>query len=197
MIVYYRAMRTKDDNKRRAISEAAINLIYKVGFAETSMAKIAKEAGVSSSTIYVYFNNKEDMLNKLYVYCKSRIFESVFESIDFDLPVYEILKQAFYNFYNVMITRPVLFFFSEQFANSPFINRLTKEQVTFQYDKIIQVINRGIKEKILVDTHYYIILMQLFSPILMLVKHSNEQGDRLEKKWVDDTFKLSWKAVKA
>ncbi|WP_094092917.1 TetR/AcrR family transcriptional regulator [Paenibacillus physcomitrellae] len=37
-----------------------------IGFAETSISKIAKKAGVSAATIYIYYENKEDMLSKIY-----------------------------------------------------------------------------------------------------------------------------------
>ena len=59
-------MRHKDDSKRVAISNAAIELITTIGFAETSMSKIAKAAKVSPATIYVYFENKEDILISLF-----------------------------------------------------------------------------------------------------------------------------------
>ena len=52
-------MRHKDDNKHQAICDAAIELITKNGFADTSMSKIAKAANVSPATIYVYFESKE------------------------------------------------------------------------------------------------------------------------------------------
>ena len=51
-------MRHKDDSKREAISNAAIELITTIGFANTSMSKIAKAANVSPATIYVYFEKK-------------------------------------------------------------------------------------------------------------------------------------------
>jgi AcrR family transcriptional regulator len=41
------AMRVKDDAKREAISNAAIELITTKGFADTSMSKIARAANVS------------------------------------------------------------------------------------------------------------------------------------------------------
>ncbi|MCZ8522715.1 helix-turn-helix domain containing protein [Paenibacillus mucilaginosus] len=66
MIVYYRIMRHKDENKNEAIFKATIQLLNEIGFSDISMSKIAKRAHVSPSTIYVYFENKEDMLSKLY-----------------------------------------------------------------------------------------------------------------------------------
>ncbi len=61
-------MRHKDDNKHQAICDAAIGLITANGFADTSISKIAKVANVSPATIYVYFENKEDLLNKVYLF---------------------------------------------------------------------------------------------------------------------------------
>ena len=51
----------KDDNKKNAITKAVISLSNEIGFSNVSMSKIAKRAGVSSSTLYVYYENKDDM----------------------------------------------------------------------------------------------------------------------------------------
>ena len=59
-------MRIKDDNKKNAITKAVISLSNEIGFSNVSMSKIAKRAGVSSSTLYVYYENKDDMFSKVY-----------------------------------------------------------------------------------------------------------------------------------
>ncbi|MEY2194631.1 TetR/AcrR family transcriptional regulator [Neobacillus sp. BF23-41] len=43
------------------------------------MSKIAEKSNVSSSTIYVYFENKEDMLNKLYLTFKKKMSQRIFK----------------------------------------------------------------------------------------------------------------------
>ena len=73
MIVYHTNMRYKDEHKKEAIYEATILLLNKEGFSSTSMSKIAKHAGVSASTIYIYFKNKDDMLKKLYLDTKPEL----------------------------------------------------------------------------------------------------------------------------
>ncbi|TQR36120.1 TetR/AcrR family transcriptional regulator [Lysinibacillus sphaericus] len=53
---------TNDDKKkikRSAILKAAIKLYSGNGFAETKVAEIAKEAGVSFGTVFTYFDSKE------------------------------------------------------------------------------------------------------------------------------------------
>lgn len=54
------------------ILKAADELMAKVGMHNISTHKIAKEAGVSVGTIYLYFKDKDDLLNKLVMY----LFES-------------------------------------------------------------------------------------------------------------------------
>lgn len=44
------------------IIEASRNLFHQFGFKKVSMDEIAKEAGVTKKTIYMYFNSKEELL---------------------------------------------------------------------------------------------------------------------------------------
>lgn len=59
-------MRTKDENKVKAIKEAVIVLCQKDGFTNLTTAKVAKRAGVSPATIYLNYQDKTDMLSRLY-----------------------------------------------------------------------------------------------------------------------------------
>ena len=56
-------MRTRDYDKQQRIKEAMIRLILREGINGASVAKIAREAGVSPATIYIYYESKEDMLS--------------------------------------------------------------------------------------------------------------------------------------
>ena len=58
-------MRRKDDEKEQRIRRSVITLMLKEGFNVTSIAKIAKMAGVSPATVYIYYENKEDMLQDI------------------------------------------------------------------------------------------------------------------------------------
>jgi len=49
-------------DKRRAIIEAAQELFTTVGYETTTMAHVAKQAGVAVGTVYLYFKNKNDLL---------------------------------------------------------------------------------------------------------------------------------------
>ena len=59
-------MRIRDCSKQQRIKEAMVRLILREGIDGTSVSKIAKEAGVSPATIYVYYNSKEEMLAEVF-----------------------------------------------------------------------------------------------------------------------------------
>ena len=57
---------TDDDSaKRRQIIDGAHNVFLAQGFDAASMNDIARAAGVSKGTLYVYFNNKEELFEAI------------------------------------------------------------------------------------------------------------------------------------
>lgn len=59
-------MRQQDDDKKQRVKDAVKEVILQEGFGGASIAKIAKHAGVSSATVYIYYENKEDMMNSIF-----------------------------------------------------------------------------------------------------------------------------------
>ncbi len=55
-------MAKRTSEKYDAILEAAIQVMAKYGYYRAQVSKIAKEANVADGTIYLYFENKEDLL---------------------------------------------------------------------------------------------------------------------------------------
>lgn len=62
--------RPKSDKKRIAIMDAAARVIVTQGLS-ASTALIAKEAGVSSGSLFTYFETKAELLNQLYLDLKT------------------------------------------------------------------------------------------------------------------------------
>ena len=195
MIVYFLIMRLKDNSKQKAISTAAITLIHEIGFASASMSRIARAAGVSPSTIYVYFQNKEDMINKLYIWGKKELFNAVYRGVDFREDITAGFRMAFHNFFNFMRDEPVLFSFCEQFANSPYLNNISRGTVEQEYGPALTAIEEGIAGGLFLKSDPHIILNQLFSPVLTFVKNNRHDKKSISKKTMEEIYRLSWRAV--
>jgi len=72
------AKRTKSNEKRIALLNATLHLVNNNGFHDAPMSKIAKMADVSPATIYIYFDNKQDLINQLYLETKTSFSEYAF-----------------------------------------------------------------------------------------------------------------------
>lgn len=59
-------MRVKEGNKEADIFEAAIQVFAEQGYHKAKIWEIAERAGVATGSVYVYFENKEDLLNKIF-----------------------------------------------------------------------------------------------------------------------------------
>ncbi|MCL7749819.1 TetR/AcrR family transcriptional regulator [Halalkalibacter alkaliphilus] len=59
-------MGKKKGPKYNQIIDAAVKVIANHGYHQAQVSKIAKEAGVADGTIYLYFENKEDILTSLF-----------------------------------------------------------------------------------------------------------------------------------
>ena len=63
------------NNKYHLILEAAVKVFARQGFYQSTIALIAKEAGVADGTIYLYFKNKDDILVNFFHFKTKQVFE--------------------------------------------------------------------------------------------------------------------------
>lgn len=115
-------MRIRDENKITAIREKAIEMIVNEGFDGLSMQKLAKAAGVSPATIYIYFRNREDLLNQIYNHVQKTFSDVTLEGFSPDLSFREGLWLQWKNRFRFIDEHPFYFKFQEQFRNSPLID---------------------------------------------------------------------------
>lgn len=74
--------RVEKNNKYHQILEAAIKVFARQGFHQSTVAQIAKEAGVADGTIYLYFKNKDDILVQFFNYKTKEVFGSFRKEVD-------------------------------------------------------------------------------------------------------------------
>jgi TetR/AcrR family fatty acid metabolism transcriptional regulator len=69
-------------DKYQRILDAAISVFAEQGFFQSTIAQIAKAAGVADGTIYLYFKNKDDILVQFYRYKTRQIFERFRDAVN-------------------------------------------------------------------------------------------------------------------
>ncbi len=58
-----------DPNKYILIRNAAIELFFRQGIDNTSINEIAIEAGIAKGTVYLYFKNRDELVDSVFNYC--------------------------------------------------------------------------------------------------------------------------------
>lgn len=82
--------------KEEQIIEAARKLFHQFGFKKVSMDEIAKEAGVTKRTIYMYFESKEELL-KYFIEEEIKNMKNIVEGVESkNLEFFEMVNQAIY-----------------------------------------------------------------------------------------------------
>ncbi|MEM7029351.1 MAG: TetR/AcrR family transcriptional regulator [Chloroflexota bacterium] len=188
-------MRHKDDRKREAIGNAAIELITTIGFADTSMSKIAKAAKVSPATIYVYFENKEDLLNQTFLMVKRETSEAVLAGFNEDLSVEAGFRLIFENGCRYVLAEPIKFAFSEQFGHSPLVNRVSREEGMGYFQTVQTLFARGKQEGVIKDIPYSIFRAVFFAPQIYLWKQHRADEVVFDETLRIQTFEFIWDAV--
>ena len=68
--------------KYHLILDAAITVFAKNGFFQSTVSQIAREAGVADGTIYLYFENKDDILFQFFAFKTKQIFDQFQKVVD-------------------------------------------------------------------------------------------------------------------
>lgn len=112
-------MRNKDFDKQNRIKEATIRLILRNGIDGTSMSKIAREAGVSPATIYVYYESKEDMLSEVFREYARKPYDYLMERIHPAMDAGELIEAIVKSCYHFSVEHKEIFSFVEQCSRCP------------------------------------------------------------------------------
>lgn len=137
-------------DKRAAILQATLNLISAHGFHGTAMSKVAKEAGVSAGIIYHYFENKEDLIDQLYLHIKQDLSRALLAGYSDDLSIRERFGRIWSNMLHYHLDHPQETAFHEQYENSPFVKPEVQEAAMHYYAPLVQFMQQAKQEGIFI-----------------------------------------------
>ena len=196
-----RQMRTRDEAKEVAIREKAIEMIVKEGFDGFSMQKLAKAANVSPATIYLYFKNREDLLNQLYITIDEVFSDSTLRGFDPEVTFEEGLWLQWKNRFDHHVNYPNHILFIEQFRSSPLVDhkdiKITKFKAAME-----QFFNNAIKRGELTELPLEIFWAIAYGPLYTLIKFHMAKKSLAGRKFslteakMRDAFNVVVKALK-
>lgn len=186
----------KITDKRTALLNATLTLVNNHGFHNTPMSKIAQLAGVAPATIYLYFENKQDLVNKLYLEVKSDFSNCAFEGYTEELSVKKGFELIWFNIANYKLNQIKEANFLSQCDNSPMIEEAVRIEGLKNLQPLLDLWERGKKEGIIKQLSDYILYAFTVYPLSFLLGMQEREIYTLSEESKAETFKAAWDAIK-
>lgn len=189
-------MRIKDELKQNALFEATIKVVNEIGFAASSVSRIAEEAGISPATIYIYHKSKEDLLAYTYMGIKKNFGRALLDGFDQNQPVRDVFKRIWNNGLEYFSRHRDHVHFLEQFSNSPCSDSVDQREIEELFRPIVATFHRGVEQKILKDTSFRLFAVFVYHPIYTLSTSRRNRGFETGSADIERAFDMAWDAVK-
>ena len=190
-------MKEKSQEKKNAILKATLELIAEQGFHGTSISQIADRANVNVGSIYYHFDNKDDILNALYIECKTRITQSTLRDCSDDIPADKCIKRMMINNIHYFIENREQLSFIEQYENSPYFANIV---LTSEYAEIKKayedMYNRYKMQDLIKDLSSEILQRLLFGSIISLIKYCINNANALEEPTLSVAIEAIWDMIR-
>lgn len=195
-------MRTRDENKEAAIREKAIEMIVKYGMEGFGVNKLAKAAGVSPATLYIYFKDKEDLIVQIGLYVSNKLFTYSLRNFSADMSFAEGLKVQWENRFEYFTKHPLEMEFFEIIRYTNIYEKVLSLQNHTLGNMMSDFMNNAIKRKELAKLPFEVYWSVAFGPLYQLIKFHTQgqsyanQDFALNNKILNQALGLVLKALK-
>ncbi|MCK8066365.1 MULTISPECIES: TetR/AcrR family transcriptional regulator [Cobetia] len=204
-------MRHRDEHKQQALLEATLHEVAEHGFAVTSVARIARAAGMSPGTLYLYYRDKDDLLEATFREVSRRIIAVAIEAFQAEpaealeaepsplSPAAQQLKSALCRVWNALVAlgrrQPALFLFHDQFLHSSHMQDALRVANQERAAPLLDAFALGQQSGILKQIDLALIEVFMFRSIYSLLQGSSCQLPAISDASFDQAFEMAWDAI--
>lgn len=186
----------KSIDKRNALIKATMELVNNNGFHATPMSKIAKMANVSPATIYLYFENKQDLVNKTYIEVKAKYSEYAFTDYKDTMPVENGFEHIWRRIAAFKLNHCENAMFLAQCDNTPVIDEPSLQAGIKHLQPLLDLWARGKQEGIIKPMSDYLLYAYTINPLSFLMTSQKRGVFKLDKKEIEDAYQSAWSSIK-
>ena len=191
------AILQKSIDKRNALIKATIELVNNNGFHATPMSKIAKMANVSPATIYLYFENKQDLVNKTYIEVKAEYTNYAFKTYKENMSVEAGFELIWKRIADFKLNDCENATFLAQCDNTPMIDERSRQEGIKHLQPLLDLWARGKKEGIIKPISDYLLYAYSINPLSFLMISQKRGAFQLDKSLLEEAYQSAWSSIKA
>ncbi|MDM0015681.1 TetR/AcrR family transcriptional regulator [Variovorax sp. J22P168] len=190
-------MKPKDEDKLRAIAEATFMLVEQTGLSGLTMAAIAREAGLATGTLYVYFKSKEELMVALYEQAKTATAASLMHGDDPKAPFRSRFMRMWMNWLEHRLTHYAEVVFIEQYYNSPWFGEQSRNLSARLVKDWVELIETAKTQQILKDVPTVLLINSFGGSVRETANLLRSGALQRTDAHLAQAFGLCWDGIKA
>jgi AcrR family transcriptional regulator len=160
------------------------------------MSKIAKMASVSPATIYLYFENKQDLVSKTYIEVKAVYTNYAFATYNDALTVEEGFEIIWKRIADFKLKESENAMFLAQCDNTPMIDEPSRQEGIKHLQPLLDLWERGKKEGIIKPISDYLLYAYAINPLSFLMMSQKRGAFKLDKTHIEEAYQAAWSSIK-
>lgn len=188
--------RHRDENKIPMIRQAALRLVIQTGFSGLKMQDVAKEAGMATGTLYIYYPSKEDLINELFVLTKREIADVMLHPDNQTETFYQTFKKMWLAYFEFCYRNPEKMLFVEQFLYSGLISEPNIALTNRYFEPLNEFLSSAQKQAIVKPLDAEILKAHMQGAIHEVVKFLEKNKQIMDAQLIDRLFELTWNGIR-
>lgn len=170
-------------------------LMAKHGIHNLCMQKIAKSANVSVGTIYLYFENKQDLLEKLTCHIFNTFQQVLCKNFDIGMPILCLYKQMWLNIWEFLKTNPQMLMNLHSYQTLPQLPEIYKQSQNNPNNAWNSFCNKGIKSGELIDLPHLVLWNLSLRTSVSLALDCSLNSFTISNQMIDNVINRSFIAI--
>lgn len=167
-------MRTRNTDKEALVKEKAIELLVKEGFEGFSMNKLAKASSISVATLYIYYQDKDDLIKKIGIELGEAFFDGALKNFSADMAFAEGLRLQWDNRIAYTMGNKKAMQCWEALRHSPYNEHILQHSKANFKDVLGKFIKNAIQNGQLIPLPFEVFWSIAYGPLYTLLKFESE-----------------------
>lgn len=182
------------EETRRKLRDALVAEVVENGISSVNIARIVARAKVSAGTVYVHFENKDDMLRQVYMELKADLHACITQARA-QIDSAQLVRGMWFGMFHFVRGRPHDFLFLD-YATAAKILLPEQQAIADDYgEEIAALLRRGVDDGTLADLDTGLLTLLLVAPAMQLARSAVLSGQPIPETLIEQAFDRVWLSI--
>lgn len=183
-------------DKQTKLLDAANKLLAEKGYHGFSMKELAQTAQIAAGTIYLYFKNKQDLIQSLHQRNLRTLAQCMFDGLDETMPIYDQFSCIWKNFWKYSLEHPEAILAKDQFDHLPEILQASEEALAKElFQKVGEVLHKGVQQGVFQNLPIDILATLSIEPCANLARKHIIGSINIQDESLEQLILACWNAI--